>query len=164
MWNGKIRRKIAFAAVAFALFASGCNNKAPMLQFQKDPSRDRDWVLTSEGVTVLDLNSRREVAQIRLPDWHWAGAPNGCVPALALGPNGEALVSSDVLPVLWRIDPDTLAVSRHELTLEDNAGMDVGFSALSYAAKPGAYFAVACGHGSVWRVDSSLKKGRKVSF
>jgi hypothetical protein len=164
MLNGKNRRHLVFASLAFALAAAGCDDKLQTLQFQKDLARDRDWVLTADGVTVLDLDSRRKVAQIPLPGWIWAGAPHGCTPALALGPKGEALVSSDVVPVLWRIDPDTLAVTKHNLRLDDRSGKDIGFSGLSYSAQKTAYVAVACGQGSVWRVDLSLEKAAQVSI
>lgn len=100
--------------------------------------------------------------QVRLPDWQWAGEPYGCTPSLALGPKGEALVFSDVLPVLWRIDPDTLAVSRHEVALEGGAGMDIGFSTFAYSATLDSFLAVACSRGTVWRVDPSLKTAQGV--
>ena len=140
------------------------DGRLPILQFQKDPGRNRGWVLTPAGVYVVEFKLRRTVAHVALPDWHWAGVPYGCMPTLALGPKGEALVSSDVLPTLWRIDPETLAVSTHEILLDEESGRDVGFSGLAYSAQLATYIAVACGQGSAWRVDPSLKRGRKISF
>jgi hypothetical protein len=138
------------------------DGRLPILQFQKDPGRNRGWVLTPAGVYVVDFKLRRTVVHVPLPDWHWAGVPYGCMPTLALGPKGEALVSSDVLPTLWRIDPATLAVSRHELRLDADSGMDVGFSGLAYSAQQGTYVAVACSHGSLWRVDPLLAGARRI--
>jgi hypothetical protein len=138
--------------------------QAPILQYQKDPARNRGWVLTPAGAFVIDFKLPRTVMHVPLPDWQWAGEPYGCTPTLVLGPKGEALVSSDVLPALWRIDPDTLIVSRHDLLLDEDSGMDVGFSGLAYAAQQEAYIAVACARGSVWRVDASLRKGQKMSL
>jgi len=138
--------------------------QASILQYQKDPARNRGWVLTQAGVFVIDFKLRRTLMHVSLPDWHWAGEPIGCTPALALGPKGEALVSSDVVPTLWRIDPETFALSRHELLLDGDSGKDVGFSRLAYSAQQATYIAVACARGTVWRVDSHLKRGRKVSF
>ena len=171
MNDGKMRGKflgtIAFAIAGIALVAATTaarNDRSPMPHYQKDAVRDRGWFLTSAGVAVVDLRSGRTVAQVSLPDWHWAGAPYGCTPALALGPKGEVIVSSDVLPMLWRIDPDTLAVSRHELILEQDSDKDVGFSALAYSAKQGTYVAVACTGGTRWRVDPTLKRAQKISL
>ncbi len=165
MKNGIIRRKFAFASTAIALFAvtaAGCNDRSPMLQYQQDGARHRGWALTPAGVSVVDLRSGRTLTEIRLPGWHWAGAPYGCTPALALGPKGEALVSSDVMPTLWRIDPDKLTVSRHDLALDANPDKDVGFASLTYAAEQGAFVAVACSGGSLWRVEPQLLGARRI--
>jgi hypothetical protein len=167
MLNRKVFAAIAFAVAGIALAAATTgprSDRSPMPHYQKDAARDRGWFLTPAGVAVVDLKSGGVVAQVRLPDWHWAGAPYGCTPALALGPKGEALVSSDVLPVLWRVDPETLAVSRHDLVLDPDAGKDVGFSALAYSVKQATYVAVACAGGTRWRVDPSLKRAQKVLF
>lgn len=167
MKDGTFSRKIAYAVAGIALMAAttaACSDRSPMPNYQKDAARDRGWFLTAAGVAVVDLKSGRTVAQIRLPDWHWAGVPYGCTPALALGPMGEVLVSSDVMPTLWRIDPETLAVSRHDLLLDEDSGKDVGFSGLVYSAQQKAYIAVGCAQGSVWRVDPTFKSGQKISL
>ncbi len=66
-----------------------------------------------------------------------------CAPDIAIGPRGEVVVTSNVLPVLWKIDPDTLAVSVHRLQLDADHDKDVGFSGLAYSEHNGAYFAVS---------------------
>jgi hypothetical protein len=142
-----------FEAIAAALVISAV-----------DVARDRGWTLTEAGVVVFDLKSRKPTAQVTLPDWLWAGAPHGCNPALAVGPNGEAIISSDVVPTLWRIDPVTLAVSKHELILDADAGKDVGFSDLTYSPEHNVFFAVSCGHGSRWRIDPLLRRGQKIAL
>jgi hypothetical protein len=124
---------------------------------QVDLVRNRVWVLTETGV-VLYQNARRERVVIALPEWFSAGAPYGCPPALTLGPKGEAIVTSDVIPTLWRIDPETLQVSVHRLELDADTDKDVGFSELAYSSRHGKYFAVSSQHGSVWSVDPLLAK------
>lgn len=124
---------------------------------QVDAARGRIWWLTSAGLSLHD-RARREPVTLRLPGWHWAGAPYGCQPGLALGPKGEVIVTSDVLPKLWRVDPATLAVTVHSPALDDRADRDVGFSALSYSARHGAYFAVGSSPGSLWRIDPYLSR------
>ena len=167
MWNAKVLTMMAIAISGIALAAATGgprHDRSPMPHYLKDAARDRGWMLTPAGIAVVDPRSGRTVAQISLPDWIWAGEPLGCMPALALGPKGEVLVSSDVLPVLWRVDPDTLAVSRHELALDDRSGRDIGFSALSYSAKQGTFVAVACAGGARWRIDPFLTRGQKMSL
>jgi hypothetical protein len=91
-----------------------------------------------------------------------AGESWNCAPDLALGPNGEALVSSNVVPTLWRIDPATLTASRHELVLEEDRGRDIGFTGLVYSPVQGAFFAVSALHGSMWRIDPLLKRAQGI--
>lgn len=162
---------------AMALSTSGCDidsapelggeaspersSQPPPLRYQQDVARNRVWVLTVEGV-VLYRDKAPDRIVIPLPSWIWAGAPYGCQPDLALGPNGEAIITSDIVSTLWRVDPETLAVSVHPLALDADTGKDVGFSALRYSSKHEAYFAVSAVQGSLWRVDPLLKRAQKI--
>jgi hypothetical protein len=101
---------------------------------------------------------------LTLPGWQWVGAPYSCLPDLALGPKGEAVISSNIVPTLWRIDPETLAVSVHPLTLDTDTDKDVGFSGLAYSARDAAFFAVSGVHGSLWRIDPLLRRAQKVAL
>jgi hypothetical protein len=136
---------------------------SPILGLQVDPTRDRIWILTRSGVDIYNFKTQKRSGHVSLPGWHWAGEPFGCSPELALGPRGEALISSDVVPTIWRVDPATLAVSRHELVLDEDADKDVGFSGLAYSAEQGVWFAASCFHGSLWRIDPSLRRAQKMS-
>jgi hypothetical protein len=130
------------------------------IRSQVDAARGRIWWLTGAGLSLHD-RTRRGPVTLRLPGWHWAGAPYGCQPGLALGPKGEVIVTSDVLPKLWRVDPETLAVTVHTPALDDRADRDVGFSTLSYSARHGAYFAVGSTPGSLWRIDPFLRRAQE---
>ena len=134
----------------------------PVLRVQVDATRDRAWFLVRSGVHLYDLKSRQKLRHIALPDWHWAGEPFGCLPDLALGPAGEALISSDVRPALWRVDALTMTVSMHELVLDEDREKDVGFYGLAYSAEHGVFFAVSCSHGSLWRIDPLLRRAQKI--
>lgn len=54
---------------------------------------------------MRDGRTGKLLAEVALPDWQWAGEPYSCDAAIAVGPGGEVLVTSDVVPTLWRIDP-----------------------------------------------------------
>jgi len=129
---------------------------------QVDPARERIWRLGRDGVFVLDLATPAKL--VRLEGWQWAAEAYACPPDLALGPDGEAVVTSNVLPVLWRVDPHTLVASAHALALDADEDKDVGFSALVYSPEHGAFFAVSAPHGSVWRIDAQLTRAQKVPF
>jgi hypothetical protein len=135
----------------------------PSIRYQVDAANGRIWWLTREGVYLHDAKKPQKLA-VPIPGWQWAGEPYGCLPALALGPNGEALVTSDVESTVWKIDPDTLAVSMHVLAPDSDLDKDVGYTALAYSSEHGAFFAVSGLHGSLWKIDSALTRAQKVAL
>lgn len=176
MWNAKAGTAGALFLAASMVMIAGCDvgalprqarNEAPELQppgarTRVDAARKRVWTLTSEGV-VLSEASRPERVVVPLPGWVWAHAPYGRLPDLALGPRGEVVVTSNVVPTLWRIDPVSFAVSVHALALDADTDKDVGFTGLVFSPKHGAYFAASEALGSRWRIDLMPGKARKIS-
>jgi hypothetical protein len=134
----------------------------PILRFQKDAARQRAWLLTRSGVLVFDLRTRQS-AQVSLPQWLWADETYSCPPDLAVGPKGEALISSNVAPTLWRVDPVSLAVTTHSPVLDAHADKDVGFTGLAFADARGAFYAVSH-FGALWRIDPQLGRAQKVDL
>lgn len=147
--------------IAGALVASIARADDPVLRVREDPQRDRRWVLAASGVHLHSLRSGQRLRHIPLPGWYWAGEPYSCAPDLAIGPHGEALVTSDVAPILWRIDPRSLTVTVRQPWLEADSHMDVGFTGLAYSARHGAYFGVSYA-GSLWAMDKGLGRARKI--
>jgi len=138
-------------SVLFTASLAGCDTKT---------SSDT-WRLTSQGVLLLKAGERDPI-RISLPDWIWAGEPYTCGPALAVGPKGEAVVTSDVVPVVWRVDPASLQVTRHAVELDRDTGKDVGFSTLSYSTEQGAFIAINGLDGSLWMIDAQLTKAKRI--
>jgi hypothetical protein len=159
------------AAIALAIAAAPWRapNAAPSgpeaglgeARYQIDAARGRLWTLTREGVVVTDADGGHKT-ELRLPEWQWAAPPYGCPPDIALGPSGEVVITSNALAALWRIDPETLAVSVHPLALDADTDKDVGFSRLVYSPRQGAYLAVADHHGSLWKIDAQLTSAQKI--
>ena len=183
--NGIVSRSgtaVAVGVLAVAIAIAGCDagadsvlgaslvNNSPdwvpddpsVLRYQTDRARGRLWALTSQGVEVYDVTTRRQVALVTLPGWIWAGRKYSCPPDLAIGPRGEAVISSNVVSTLWRVDPATLEASSHDLVVDEDKGRDIGFTALTYSARLGAYFAVSPSQGSLWRIDSQFVRAQNV--
>lgn len=159
-------RTATAAILAAALFAGlpACNADTPsgtssMIRYQVDEARLRSWWLTREGVVLRSAEDERRA--IALPGWIWADAPH-CPPDLAIGPKGEVLVTSNVVPMLWRVDPQTLAVTVHSLALDADSDKDVGFAALVYSAEQMAFIAYSDTQRSAWKVDLALKGATKI--
>jgi hypothetical protein len=162
--------------VVIAVLVAGCESSVPQMhagppaparlfdvRHQVDAVRGRVWWLRRDGVFVHDL-SRTDRAEVRLPGWQVAGEPYACLPDLALGPRGDAFVTSNVSPVVWRIDARTLAVTEHRLELDSDLDKDVGFSGLVYSPAHDAFFAASDAHGTLWRIDPQLTVARKVAI
>jgi hypothetical protein len=129
---------------------------------RNDPARDRVWILNAHGL-FFHGTSTGKLVEIPLPSWHRVDSSYSCPPDIALGPDGEVVVTSNVVPVLWRIDPNTLTVSLHQLALDADNNKDVGFSRLVYSPGHNAYFAISDVHGSLWQIDRTLRQGRKIA-
>lgn len=128
----------SFCAAVFLLVSASA--AADPFRYREQPERGRAWVIDGQGLFLEQTGKpRRPVA---LPEWQWAGEPYACAPDVAIGPRGEAVVTSNVLPILWKIDPETLAVSRHGLQLDADSDKDVGFS--NARSAPPASAASAC--------------------
>jgi hypothetical protein len=178
MWNGNTVAVSVFSLAISIVSIGGCDIGAaprqaakaahdgqrlqlPRLRYQVDPERNRIWLLTQEGVFVHDL-ARPERVAVSLPDWISVATSYGCLPDLALGPRGEAVITSNVVPTLWRIDPDTLAASVRPLELDADTDKDVGFSGLAYSPEHDAFLAASYAHGSLWRIDPLFKRAQKI--
>jgi len=150
-------RKILAALSLLVASSAG----AEVIREQVDHAHERVWTLTRDGVVVRDAASS-EGRLVALDGWIWARAPWSCAPDIALGPAGEVLVTSNVMPVLWRIDPRTLAVTRHEVVLDADQGRDIGFSALTWSPRLAAFFAASATEGTLWRIDPLLRRAQKI--
>lgn len=135
-----------------------------VLRAELDAARGRVLALHRDGVDIYDATSDEKVRSIPLPGWIWAGRTEACPPDFAVEPRGDVVVTSNVMPVLWRIDSGSLEVTRHDLAVEEQSGKDVGFSGLAYSARGNAFFAVGGLDGSLWSIDPSLVRAQRVAL
>ena len=133
-----------------------------MLKSLADGASTRIYVLVRDGVEVVDAASRRKVAFVSLGDWVWVGEKYSCPPDMVLAPEGDILVTSNVLPVVWRIDRRTLATTVHKLVLEKDQGRDIGFISLRWSRNMRNFVALS-NSGATWYLDATLSRGRKMS-
>jgi len=157
--------RTAIATILAAAALAGCESSvqpsaATMIGYQVDGERNRSVWLTRDGVQIHSVPA--QAVRVGLPGWIYAGEPY-CPPALALGPNGEVVVTSNVIPTLWRIDAETLAVTTHPLVLDSDQDKDVGFAAVVYAPEQRAYIAYSETTRSTWQVDASLRGASRLA-
>lgn len=144
---------------------AGCDSQAEpgnasMVRYQVDGAHDRSWWLMRDGILLHSAAQPKRL--VRLPRWLWAMEPL-CPPDLAMGPDGEAVVTSNVVSSLWRIDPRTFAVTMHDVQLDADTDKDVGFAALVYSPEQAAFFAYSEAPPAVWKIDRQLSRGTKLA-
>ena len=167
MQNGKILRSLAFALSATWL--GGCDVGAVPSQTGQgsgpgkltDAGRGRTWTISGDGLLLREMASG-ETRAVALPGWVVAGPPFGAGAALAIGPGGDVLVTSDVMPAIWRVDQRTLAVSVHRLVPDAHQDKDIGFASLAYSARDGAFVATSSAPAARWRIDAALTRAEKL--
>jgi hypothetical protein len=160
-------RFLRMALLGFSLLA-GCNaavqqpaavapDDGPEARYLVDGARGRVWTLTREGLYVRDIASAQR-RYVELRDWISVAESHAAMPAMIFAPGGDLLVTSNILPVIWRVDPRTLAVHVHRLDLDRRQGNDFGFTSLTYSARDAAYMAMSETPAGRWRIDASLTK------
>jgi hypothetical protein len=130
-----------------------------------DAASGKLWALHADRVDVHDpAEAGGSVTAIRLPGWASAAEPYACPPDLALVRGGDVLVTSNVTPAIWRIDPATLAVTRHDLAVHNDRNRDIGFSRMHGSARGDALFAAGALDNSLWLIDSSLERAQPIEL
>jgi hypothetical protein len=141
-------------AASLILFASGALAE---LRTIHDATRNRTWVLESDGLYLQEGALKKRFV---LPGWTYVKEAYAGAPALAIDAHGAAVISSNVVSRLWRVDPAS-GVTTHEPVLDADLDKDVGFTGLTF--DQGVFYAVSSVHGSLWRIDPLLRRAQKIS-
>ena len=136
----------------------------PALRVQLDPLRNRSWVLNDDSVSVYDATRRRLIQRIELSGWFYVSEVFACPPDLVITPTGAALVTSNIVPTIWEIDPESLVAREHRLALDVDNDKDVGFIGLAYARGGRELFGVSSLLGSLWKIDLITDRAQRVQL
>ena len=129
------------------------------LRIVHDAQHNRTWVLEKDAV-YLEEGGGKE--RIDLPGWMHADESYVCHPDLGVDAQGAAVITSNVAPILWRVDPRTHRVTQHALVLDSDNKKEVGFTGLAFAADQGVFFAVSGTYGTLWRIDPLLRRAQQI--
>jgi hypothetical protein len=133
--------------------------KATALRVVLDAARNRAWMLQSDALYLQEGTVTKRFA---LPNWTYVREGYACAPALAIDAQGAAVVSSNVISRLWRIDPAASSVTVHDPVLDTDRDKDIGFTGLTF--DQGVFYAASSVHGSLWRIDSQLRRAQKIAL
>jgi hypothetical protein len=156
--------------LAAAMFLTACDGsvrregvaQGKLEIVRADAQRNRLWVLDSEALTLYDNLNGRRLRRLALPEPFLVGDEHACPPDIALDAAGTVFVSSNVLPVLWRIDPQRFEITRIELALNADTDKDFGFTGLSFAGDD-ILIAAASTFASLWRIDIRTARATKIA-
>lgn len=158
------------AALAAPLLLSACDGsvrreglaQAQLQVVRADAARNRLWILDPDALTLYDNTNGRRLRRIVLPEATLADPADACPPDVAFDSAGTVYVSSNVVPVLWRVDPQRFEVTRMEITLDADTDKDLGFTGLSFAGD-GVLLATGTTFAALWRIDLRTASASKVA-
>ena len=151
--------KIIQAIAISSMLAAASALAGEPLRTVQDASRNRVWVVERDAIYLHDGAQK---TRFELPGWVYVSDAYACAPNVAVDAHGAAVVTSNVVPVVWRVDPVKAQVTRHELVLDADADKDVGFTGLAYAPDQDVFFAVSAIYGTLWRIDPLLRRAQKI--
>ena len=165
-----LQLKICLSAMAAVTLLAACDgsvrregvSQGKLEIVRADAERNRLWVLDPEALTLYDNINGRRLRRLALPEPFLAGEEHACPPDIALDAAGTVFVSSNVLPVLWRIDPQKFEITRVELALNTDTDKDFGFTGLSFAGDD-ILIAAASTFASLWRIDMRTASATKIA-
>lgn len=127
-----------------------------VLRIHTDFARGRVWVLATDGV-YLQERPRVAARRFTLPGWMHVNRPQAAAPDLILDHDGTAIVSSNIVPHLWRVDPERASADLIEVDPWPDARKDMGFTSLVLVI-PGSIRARSTIDSSGWRIDLRSRK------
>jgi hypothetical protein len=150
-----------FAVLLFLLASTSFANAACLapdpagsghvLRVRTDEARGRVWILATDGLYVHEPASGR-MQRFRLRGWMHLGRPHACPPDLVVEARGTVIASSNIVPRLWRVDPERARAEELELQIGAEAARDIGFTALEMVG-PDLIVARSAIDQSAWRID-----------
>jgi hypothetical protein len=163
------RFRFIIAALSLSLFAcdgsvrrEGPPPKPWLHVVRADAERNRLWVLEPEALSLHDNINGRRLRRVALPEPFFVEGHHALAPDIAWDASGTVYVSSNVLPVLWRVEPVSLVVKRIELDLGADGDKDVGFTDLRFAAN-GELTATGTTFPSQWRIELRSARASRIA-
>ncbi len=130
---------------------------------EHDQLRGLVWAIDGQSVMLYDGRSRTLIKKVELPNWSYVDEPQSCAPDLVIDAQGHALVSSNVRPDLWRINPRDQSVEHIAIELGTDSDKEVGFTGLALV-NPHTVLAVSAIQGTLWWIDLESRTAGKLDL
>jgi hypothetical protein len=120
------------------------------------------WELSWNSVSVRDAVTSAPIREFRLEGAAQTASRDFCPPDLVLTRTGTAYASSNIQPVLWRMNPAAASFDLLEFDVDSHQLRDFGFTGLSASADGQTLYAFASSDGALWHLDPSTLKARRI--
>ena len=154
-----MRSKLMLALSITALFSSPLF--AQPLRIASDAAHR--WELSWNSVSVRDAVTSAPIHVFRLEGASQSLSRDFCPPDLVLTRTGSAYASSNVQPVLWRMNPAAATFEVLEFDVDSHQLRDFGFTGLSTSADGQTLYAFASSDGALWHLDPSTLKAKRIA-
>ncbi len=120
------------------------------------------WELMWDSVSVHDAATSQMLLEFHLEGAVQSGSRDTCPPDLVVTRSGMAYATSNIQPVIWRLDPSTARVDRLALEVDSDREKDFGFTGLVGSSDGQALYAIGSADGALWRIDPSALTASKI--
>jgi hypothetical protein len=121
------------------------------------------WELSWNSVSVRDAVTSAPIREFRLEGAAQTLSRDFCPPDLVLMRQGTAYASSNIQPVLWRMNPAAASFELLQFDVDSHQLRDFGFTGLSASADGQTLYASASSDGALWHLDPSTLKARRIA-
>jgi hypothetical protein len=121
------------------------------------------WELAWDSVSLHDAATSALIRKFPLEGASQTNSRDFCPPDLVLTRTGTAYVTSNIQPVLWRVNPATATIERLDLELDSHHLREFGFTGLSASADGQTLYAFASSDGALWHLDPSTLEARRLT-
>jgi hypothetical protein len=153
---------LTIAAVLPAVTDAAERHSAPSLRALVDPSGTHRWELQWDSVSLYDAATSQFIRRFALGGAAQSSSRDFCPPDIVADGSGGAYVTSNVQPVLWRVQPATGLVVRHDLAVDSDGAKDFGFIALDRSADGVTLYGVSSNDGATWLLDPRARTASKI--
>ena len=163
MGNGFLSRSIFVVVLSGSIIpcaAAFQPHDGEPLRVRHDAPRQRTWYLVAGDGVYLQEEGGDALWRFALPGWVNTVRTQASDPDLVVEPDGSLLVSSNIVPDLWRVDADSRAVARLRVAPDQDTTKDFGFASLRIAGD-GVLYAIGSIDGGGWRIDVEAGRAQR---
>jgi hypothetical protein len=154
-------RTVAILPLALLLALPCAAAPAGDIRVRRDELHARIWVLRADALYLYPYDSQAPARRFTLPRWIYVISRSACEPDLLVEAGGTVIVSSNIMPSLWRVDPEASSAIELELEAQPQTTRELGFTALRWAG-PGALHARGSLDRSRWLIDLPNRSATKL--